>query len=126
MEVKFPLYNFLICAVYRSPSSVNPFWENFQISVEKALEYCPRLIITGDTNVDLLQSSSNRLVDLINTFNFRNAISEPTRQHALLDPVLFSDDCNVTFAEVIQVDRVASDHDATSVSFQVPVKLNLS
>ena len=59
-------------------------------------------------------------------FNFRNAVSEPTRERALLDPVLFSDECNLTFSEVIQVDRTASDHDATSASFQIPVKLNLT
>ena len=53
-------------------------------------------------------------------------IHEPTRIYqntgngTLLDPVLISADCNVTFSEVIDVCREKSDHNATKISLQIP------
>ena len=38
----------------------------------------------------------------------------------MLDPVLISADCNVTFSEVIDVCRQKSDHNATKISLQIP------
>jgi hypothetical protein len=38
----------------------------------------------------------------------------------LLDPVLISADCNVTFSEVMDVCREKSDHNATKISLQIP------
>ena len=54
LEVIFPRFKILVCAVYRSPGAVNNFWGNFHISVERAFESSPRIIITGDLNVNLL------------------------------------------------------------------------
>ena len=34
LELCFPRYKILVCAVYRSPSAVNPFWENFYKSID--------------------------------------------------------------------------------------------
>jgi hypothetical protein len=28
IEVSFPRYKILVCVVYRSPSAINPFWNN--------------------------------------------------------------------------------------------------
>ena len=38
LEVIFPRFKILVCAVYRSPDAVNDFWENFHISIERAFE----------------------------------------------------------------------------------------
>jgi hypothetical protein len=38
----------------------------------------------------------------------------------LLDPVLISADCNITFSEVIDICREKSDHNATKISLQIP------
>ena len=54
LEVSFPRFKILVCAVYRSPGAVNNFWENLHISIERAFESSPRIIITGDLNVNLL------------------------------------------------------------------------
>jgi predicted nucleic-acid-binding protein len=35
---------------------------------------------------------------------------------ALLDPIIYSDECEISFSDVIQIDRNISDHDATSAS----------
>jgi hypothetical protein len=42
LEVIFPRFKILVCAVYRSPGAVNSFWENFHISIERAFESPPR------------------------------------------------------------------------------------
>jgi hypothetical protein len=40
-----------------------------------------------------------------------------------LDPILFSDELETTFSDVIQVDRIKSDHDATIAFFPIPYDL---
>jgi hypothetical protein len=35
IEVSFPRYKILVCVVYRSPSAINPFWNNLGVVVEK-------------------------------------------------------------------------------------------
>ena len=123
LEVIFPRFKILVCAVYRSPGAVNNFWENFDISIERAFESSPRIIITGDLNVNLLIENDHRLNQIINIFNLTNCIREPTRLGALLDPILFSDELETTFSDVIQVDRIKSDHDATIAFFPIPYDL---
>ena len=59
---------------------------------------------------------------IINIFNLTNCIREP-RLGALLDPILFSDELETTFSDVIQVDRIKSDHDATIAFFPIPYDL---
>ena len=56
-------------------------------------------------------------------FNLRNCINEPTRFGALLDPIIYSDECEISFSDVIQIDRNISDHDATSASLRIPYNL---
>ena len=62
----------------------------------------------------------------MNMFNLKKIITKPTRLGALLNPILCSDECDITFSDVIQVDRTFSDHDATSVSLRVPFNLQTS
>jgi hypothetical protein len=90
---------------------------------ERAFESSPRIIITGDLNVNLLIENDHRLNQIINIFNLTNCIREPTRLGALLDPILFSDELETTFSDVIQVDRIKSDHDATIAFFPIPYDL---
>ena len=40
-----------------------------------------------------------------------------------LDPILFSDELETTFSDVMQVDRIKSDHDATIAFFPIPYDL---
>jgi hypothetical protein len=95
----------LICTVYRPPGSVAAFWENFEYSIEQAMNYTPNIIINGDLNVDLLRESNNKLSEIISEFNLTNVIKEPTRNGALLDPILASNLNIVIDSEVISVNR---------------------
>ena len=51
----------LICTVYRPPGSVAAFWENFEYSIEQAMNYTSNISINGDLNVDLLRENNNIL-----------------------------------------------------------------
>ena len=123
IEVSFPRYKIIVCVAYRSPSAINPFWNNLHYSVEKAIESSSRVVITGDLNVDLLIETNHRLNEIMYNFNLRNCINEPTGFGALLDPIIYSDECEISFSDVIQIDRNISDHDATSVSLRIPYNL---
>ena len=125
-EVIFPRYKILICVVYRPPGAADHFWECFHNSVERAFESSSKILISGDLNINLLNEQNNSLIDLMNIFNLKNLITKPTRLGALLDPVLCSDECDISFSDVIQVDRAFSDHEATFVSLRIPFNLQTS
>jgi hypothetical protein len=38
-------------------------------------------------------------------------------------PIIYSDECEISFSDVIQVDRNISDYDATSASLRIPYNL---
>ena len=40
-----------------------------------------------------------------------------------LDPIIYSDECEISFSDVMQIDRNISDHDATSASLRIPYNL---
>jgi hypothetical protein len=52
------------------------------------MNYTSNIIINGDLNVDLLRVNNNKLLEIISEFNLTNVIKEPTRNGALLDPIL--------------------------------------
>ncbi|CAC5424809.1 unnamed protein product [Mytilus coruscus] len=101
-EVLIPNFKLLICAVYRPPGNGTDFWNNFDYSIEQALNVTSNVVITGDLNVDLLTECNHRLNEIIQLYNMTNVIKEPTRFGALLDPILISN-VNISIdAEVIQ------------------------
>ena len=51
-EVLVPTFKQLVCVVYRPPGADHSFWNNFDYSVEQALNYTKNKVITGDLNVD--------------------------------------------------------------------------
>ena len=78
-EVLVPTFKLLICVVYRPPGADQSFWNNFDYSVEQALNYTENIVITGDLNVDLLTQTYHRLNEIINLYGLTNMITEPTR-----------------------------------------------
>jgi hypothetical protein len=69
-------------------------------------------------NVDLLRENNNKLLEIISEFNLTNVIKEPTRNGALLEPILISNLDIVIDSEVINVNRDISDHDATLINIK--------
>jgi hypothetical protein len=59
-------------------------------------------------------------------FNLTKVIKEPTRNGALLDPILVFNLDIVIDSEVISVNRDISDHDATLINLKIPCLLKRS
>jgi len=109
----------IICTVYSPPGSVAASWENCEYSIEQAMNYTSNIIINGDLNVDLLRENNNKLLEIISELNLTNVIKEPTRNGALLDPILVSNLDIVIYSEVISVNRDISDHNATLINIKI-------
>jgi hypothetical protein len=90
------------------------------------MNYTSNIIINGDLNVDLLRENNNKLLEIISEFNLTNVIKEPTRNGALLDPILVFNLDIVIDSEVISVNRDISDHDAILINIKIPCLLNRS
>lgn len=116
IEVRHKGEPYLICNIYRPPSTPASFWQRLNIIIEKALESSKRLIIVGDLNEDQLNEHNRYLKDLININNLENIIKEPTRvtplTATLLDVVIVSEDVDVLNSGTLQVDPSVSDHSA--------------
>ena len=80
-------------------------------------------MILGDMNEDLLNPNMHNLKDVLLLNSLHNIISEPTRQLALLDPIIVHEDMSTLSQGIIQVPNEISDHCATYVhtSFEYPL-----
>ena len=70
----------LFCCVYRPPSQHN-FFEKFLAECESAHSHCPRLVILGDVNANLMKPSypqTKLLLSVIRQFKL-DLICAPTR-----------------------------------------------
>lgn len=85
IEVKINNKNVIVLSIYRSPSErhedINKFIELFIELLEHLLEEEKNIIITGDTNICMLQDTYklNRLKECLLIFNLHSAINCPTR-----------------------------------------------
>ena len=126
LEVVFPMYSFLVCCVYRPPNSSDDFWDNFYLSLEQASTQNGHIVVTGDLNVDLLTNHNHKLIDIMNFVGLHNHVNFPTRfgstRQSLLDLVLVKE-CSISHTEVIDIDRVISDHNATLVDVHVQINI---
>lgn len=126
LQLDFSNKSVLICIVYRTQGAINPFWRDFQHSIEQSFNFTQHVVVTGDLNVDLLHEKNHVLNDIIQLYNLTNLVKEPTRIdiisgiETLLDPVLVSDDCDCRFVEVIDIDKTISDHKATKLYLKIP------
>ena len=93
------------------------------LSTKKALYITDNIIILGDMNEDLLNPNMHNLKDVLLLNSLHNIISEPTRQLALLDPIIGHEDILPLSQGIIQVPNEISDHCATYVNipFEYPL-----
>ena len=75
---------------YSQRTAYTIFFNSIDKNIEKALDTTTRnnIIILGDTNEDLLYPNMHNLKDVLLLNSLHNIISEPTRQLALLDPII--------------------------------------
>ena len=77
------------------------------------MEITHNIIIVEDLSEDLLNVSFYNLQDILKINSLQNVIAEPTRGRALLDPIIFADDCVVYNTGAICNPSDISDHKAT-------------
>ena len=119
VEIKYRATAFLLCRVYRLPGTPVSFWDNFNVSVERAFESNSKLIIVGDSNQNLLNPNEYHLTNFMALNNVQNVINKPTRVtpycSKLLDPILVSSFVNVLHSDTVDVEDNISDHKATEI-----------
>ena len=64
-------------------------------------------------NEDLLNPYVHNLKDILILNSLNNVISEPTREHALLDPILIHNDMSFLHHGILESSPEISDHSAT-------------
>ena len=75
-------------------------------------------------NEDLLNPCLHNLKDVLLLNSLQNIIDEPTRQLALLDPMILHEDMSPLNQGIIKVPAEISDHSATYVHVPFEYQLN--
>ena len=75
-------------------------------------------------NEDLLNPRLHNLKDVLLLNSLQNIIDEPTRQLALLDPIILHEDMSPLNQVIIQLPPKISDHSATYVPVPFEYQLN--
>ena len=119
IELRYKNNVLLICNVYRPPSATVSFWDDFNTSVEKALDENHNLVIVGDINENQLSNKSNKFKHILLLNNLKNIITVPTRVTAttstLIDPIAISNNLDFYDSGVLNIPSEISDHRSTFV-----------
>ena len=70
---------FLLCTVCRPPNVLNEWIDLFEEELFIAQTSGLELILMGDFNIDLKSPGNNKWTNLINLFDFKQMVTEPTR-----------------------------------------------
>ena len=106
--------SFLVCTVYRPPSTPINFLDNLAHSLVDTLLHGLEIIILGDLNCNLTRNNpeSRVLLDFCSTFNLTQLVKTPTRitenSQSLLDVILTTKESFVDSTEVLM--SSISDH----------------
>jgi hypothetical protein len=112
VETKLNQESFLVGSFYRPPNSSAHYWTLIAESVNQANNTGMKYIILGDFNSDWHNAPSHHLTNIINRFQMKQFINEPTRvtdaTSTCLDLVLSPCHHFVTQANVLP--EICSDH----------------
>ena len=115
VEIKINKQPFLLGTFYSPKTQDRLFFDAFDKNIEKALELSQNIIIVGDLNEDLLNDNFRNLRDILLTNSLQNLISVPTRDGAILDPIIVPDNLTVFDSGVLSNPNEISDHSATYI-----------
>ena len=92
VETKVHRQVYLLGTFYSPYTSDANFFDSLNKNIERALDITNNVIIVGDMNEYLLNPNVHTLKDLLILNSLNNIISQPTRQHALLDIIIIHND----------------------------------
>ena len=128
LETRF--VNILIGCLYRPPSAPTSFWGALDQQLEEVpgVEHPPpTLLLTGDLNVDILDTKHphyNHLHSFLATHNLTNHVSSPTRysstRNSCLD-LLLCQDATLVNSCASQPTTVPTDHELICTTLTLPL-----
>lgn len=90
--IEIPLHKIVVICIYRTPDSdINIFFKHLEdIFYKFNKNKTKRIIILGDLNIDTIKNSriSKDFVLLLESYNFKLHIKEPTRQKTCIDHII--------------------------------------
>ena len=102
VEIKVNIDLYLIGLFYSPRTADTIFFDSLNKNIEKALDITNNKIILGDMNEDLFNPNMHNLKDVLLLNSLHNIISEPTRQLALLDPIIVHEDISTLSQEIFK------------------------
>ena len=105
----------LLGLFYSPKPSDRLFFQNLDRNIEKAFETSKHIILVGDFNENLLNNRQNYLQEVMLTNNLKDTVMKPTRNNALLDPILTPNDMEIFDSGTINIPAHISDHKATYI-----------
>ena len=116
MRINYSLQRGYLSSLFYSPRTADTrFFDSFNKNIEKALDTTNNIIILGDLNEDLFNQNMHNLKDVLLINSLHNIIAEPTRQLALLDPIILHEDMTPQNQGIIKVPSEISNHCTTYV-----------
>ena len=115
VELKINKQPYLLGTFYSPKTQDQTFFNALDQNIEKAMEISQNIIILGDLNEDLLNVNYRHLHDVLLTNSLQNVIDQPTRENALLDPIIVPNDLTVYDSGVLPTPHHISDHFATYI-----------
>lgn len=128
-EDSYKSHSLLLCMVYRPLSSPVSFWDDLNLSIERALDVNQNVIVLGDLIGNRLNDNLVQLRNLLFINNLENVKNELTRttQQTSTHLFLISKNLHTHDAGCIDVDGPISDHRASILHlkyYNKPVELN--
>ncbi len=125
LDIRAGNNKFTLGTIYRPPNSPVHRWNLIADSIENANpNLFNKILVVGDLNDDLLPDTPCHLLDIIETFQLFQFISEPTRitptTETLLDPVI-SNHFNLVYQAGV-IPPFCSDHHGTYAVLNFSVK----
>ena len=119
LEIRHQSNSFLLCSTYRPPNSPVSIWDDLNVSIERALDISPNVILLGDLNENLLNENLAHLKNIMLINDLRNIIDTPTRitEHSstLIDPIIVSNNVDFYRSGCYDVKESVSDHRVTFI-----------
>ena len=101
-EVHAKGHSFRLCNTYRPEWTDSEYWARLNHAIGLAYQVNENIV-----NSDLMSLNSNKLIDMMKLFIFKNVIEKPTRvtnhSRTLLDPIIVNDTINYVFFDVFKL-----------------------
>lgn len=79
VEIRLSQRKLLVGGIYRPPDSNNNYWLLLEQSIDQAFNHlCDNILVTGDFNINIEASPSNKMSRLISSYNAEQLINSPT------------------------------------------------